>query len=193
MSLVLASASPRRRQLLALLGRPFTVDPVPVDERAVQAASPRLLARELARAKALAAARRHSRDTVIGCDTVVDVDGRVLGKPENRAQAVEMLQLLSGREHWVHTGVAVIAQGRMLVHCESTAVRFAPLTRRQIEAYADTPEPYDKAGGYGIQGHAARFVEGITGCYYNVVGLPVHRLDQMLQQIDKMEDAGRKK
>lgn len=186
MPLILASASPRRRQLLALLGRPFSVQPANVDERAICAPGPAALAQALARAKCLAVAAARPGDTVIGCDTVVDVDGRVLGKPENRADAVRMMQLLSGRGHLVHTGVAVARGRTVLVQCETTRVYFAQLSPQEIADYADTPEPYDKAGGYGIQGYAARFVSGIQGCYFNVVGLPVHRLYEMLQQIDKI-------
>lgn len=185
MALILASASPRRQELLALLGRPFRVVPTDVDERAVHAASPALLAGELARAKCQAAMAEPG-DTVIGCDTVVDVDGQVLGKPKDRADAVRMMQLLSGRWHQVHTGVAVRRNGVFLTHTETTRVHFAALTAQEIEQYADTREPYDKAGGYGIQGWAARFVKGVDGCYFNVVGLPVHRLYRMLQQIDKI-------
>lgn len=182
MALILASGSPRRKELLRLIVPDFLVEPADVDERAIAAPTPAALVRALALAKCRAVAALRPGDLVLGCDTVVDVDGQVLGKPADREQAAAMMRLLSGRSHLVHTGVALRQGGREQVFSETTRVRFAPLTETEIAAYADTDEPYDKAGAYGIQGYAARFVEGIEGCYFNVMGLPVRRVYAALCQ-----------
>ena len=171
MSLILASGSPRRRELMALITPNYTVAPSDVDESRITAAMPAQLAQALAEAKALAVAQQHPDDTVIGCDTVVDCDGAVFGKPSGEEDAVRMLHALSGREHKVHTGLCVVHGGKAYLATETTRV-----------AYARTPEPYDKAGAYAIQGHAALWCSGIVGCYYNIMGLPVHRLAQVLRQ-----------
>ncbi len=186
MALILASASPRRRELLALIDPHFTVITADVDESGFACAEPRDLVGQLAAAKCLAVAQTHPGDCVIGCDTVVDVDGTVLGKPHSTAEAVAMLRLLSGRSHLVHTGVCVAKNGQRHCRVETTAVRFAPLSEEEIAAYTATPEPYDKAGGYGIQGTAARFVQGIDGCYFNVMGLPVRVTYQLLRQVGEL-------
>lgn len=181
MSLILASASPRRRELLALVEPDFTVAAADVDERAVTAPDPASLARALAQAKCLAVAGGHPRDIVIGCDTVVDVDGRVFGKPGDREEARRMLRALSGRSHLVHTGVCIRCGQQQELFADTTVVTFAPLDEAEIEAYIRTDEPYDKAGGYGIQGGAARFVTRLEGCYFNVMGFPVPRVYQALK------------
>ena len=168
MSLILASGSPRRRELMALITPNYTVAPSDVDESRITAATPAQLAQALAEAKALAVAQQHPDDTVIGCDTVVDCDGAVFGKPSGEEDAVRML-------HVVHGGKAYLAT-------ETTRVQFAPIEESDLLAYARTPEPYDKAGAYAIQGHAALWCSGIVGCYYNIMGLPVHRLAQVLRQ-----------
>ena len=120
---------------------------------------------------------QHPSACVLGCDTVVDVDGEVLGKPHDAADARRMMRLLSGRTHRVHTGVCLAVPGRPddVFACTSS-VRFAALSEEEIEAYIATPEPYDKAGGYAVQGGAAKFVQGIEGCYHNIMGLPVSRV-----------------
>jgi septum formation protein len=177
MALVLASQSVRRRELMALVAADFVLDEAAVDETATRGLPPVCLARELARQKACAVAARRPRDVVIGCDTVVELEGRPLGKPQNPAAARAMLAALSGRRHWVHTGLCVAAENKAPdSFSETTAVNFAPLPAGEIEAYIATDEPYDKAGGYGIQGWAARYVLRVEGCYYNVMGLPVARL-----------------
>ena len=140
------------------------------------------LAQARAEAKALAVAQQHPDDTVIGCDTVVDCDGAVFGKPSGEEDAVRMLHALSGREHKVHTGLCVVHGGKAYLATETTRVQFAPIEESDLLAYARTPEPYDKAGAYAIQGHAALWCSGIVGCYYNIMGLPVHRLAQVLRQ-----------
>ncbi len=138
---------------------------------------------ELAQRKALAAAEKVAGGLVIGADTVVYCDGQILGKPATQAEAEQMLFLLRGRQHEVYTGVAVIEKpsGNMLVEFERTLVRFRPLTAKEIKAYAATGEPAGKAGAYAVQGLAAIFIEGIDGCYSNVVGLPLARLARMLK------------
>lgn len=186
MAIVLASASPRRRELMALITPHFEVAPADVDERAVTADTPALLAQALAQAKCRAAAALHAQDVVVGCDTVVDVDGIVLGKPADAAQARRMLRMLSGRSHRVHTGVCICTGEREMLFAETTAVTFMPLRDAEIDAYIATGDPFDKAGGYGVQGGAAKFVRGITGCYFNVVGLPVSRVYAALRALDAL-------
>ncbi len=179
MTLVLASASPRRAELLRAAGFTFTVDAVDIDESVAPAEPPDAYVRRLARGKAEAGARRHPEAAVLGADTVVVVDGRILGKPRDDGDARDMLAALSGRVHHVDTGVAVAREGRIRDAVDISAVTFAPLSSAQISAYVATGEPRDKAGAYAIQGWAARFVERLEGSYSGVVGLPVavaHRL-----------------
>ena len=180
--LILASSSPRRQELLRQIGIPFVVEAPEVDEHAVEADSPAELVERLALRKASAVAARHPADIVLGADTIVVVDGEVLGKPGDRAEAEAMLTRLSGRPHQVLTGVAVVRGSEALVAHEETVVRFAPLTREQVQWYVQTGEPMDKAGAYGIQGRAAALIASISGDYFNVVGLPLHRTVQMLTQ-----------
>lgn len=182
MAIILASQSPRRRQLLEQMGIPdFTVRPAQGEELADPSLGPGALVEALSRQKALEiAAGADENDLIIAADTVVAVDGRVLGKPHSTRQAHQMLSALSGREHTVYTGVTVCRGAQLLTEHEATAVRFRPLTAREIDAYIATGEPMDKAGSYGIQGRGALLVEGIVGDYFNVVGLPVCRLGRML-------------
>ena len=191
MALILASASPRRRELLGLLTENFTVCTADIDEGTFREATPAALAQRLAaekcraaQASLLAAGTADGTDCVIGCDTVVDADGAVLGKPGTPADADAMLRTLSGRTHLVHTGLAVRQGETELLRTVTAAVRFAPLTDAEIAAYIATDEPYDKAGGYGIQGRAARFITGIDGDYYTVMGLPVRTLYELLRQLN---------
>ncbi len=181
MELVLASQSPRRRELLALLGRPFRVQVASVDETMDDLPIAEAVAR-LSHRKA-AAIDAAAEEIVIGADTVVVLDGQVLGKPRDREDALRMLRSLSGKTHQVMTGVCVLKGEKVRTHTEVTEVSFRPLTEKEIRDYVATNEPMDKAGAYGIQGGAARFVEGIRGDYYNVVGLPVCRLGLMLEEI----------
>ena len=180
MALILASASPRRRELLARITPDFTVITSDFDESSLPPAAPKATAEALAQGKCMAVAAQHPQDTVIGSDTVVECDGQIFGKPEDRADARRMLQALSGADHYVHTGVAIWHQGSCQVFSGTTRVRFYPLTLEQIEAYIATDEPYDKAGGYAIQGAAALFCEEIQGCYYNIMGFPVSRVARAL-------------
>lgn len=188
MAMILASQSPRRRELLGQMGFSFTVRPAKGEELPHPELTPAQLVEELARQKALeVSAEAASDDVVVAADTVVAIDGVVLGKPRDKAHAAEMLSALSGREHTVYTGVAVKRGETLLVEHEATQVRFRPLTEREIDLYIQTGEPMDKAGSYGIQGYGALLVEGIRGDYFNVVGLPICRLGRMLAQVG--EDA----
>ena len=184
MSIILASQSPRRRQLLEQMGfTDFIVQPAQGEELADPSLDPGALVEALSRQKALEiSATSKQDDLIIAADTVVAVDGQVLGKPHSTQQAHQMLSALSGREHTVYTGVTVCRGDQILTQHEATAVRFRPLTAQEIDAYIATGEPMDKAGSYGIQGRGALLVEGISGDYFNVVGLPVCRLGRMLAQ-----------
>lgn len=188
MAMILASQSPRRRELLGQMGFSFTVRPAKGEELAHPELTPAQLVEELARQKALeVSAEAEADDVVVAADTVVAIDGVVLGKPHDKVHAAQMLSALSGREHTVYTGVAVKRGETLLVEHEATQVRFRPLTEREIDLYIQTGEPMDKAGSYGIQGYGALLVEGIRGDYFNVVGLPICRLGRMLAQVG--EDA----
>ena len=188
MAMILASQSPRRRELLGQMGFSFTVRPARGEELPHPELTPAQLVEELARQKALeVSAEAEADDVVVAADTVVAIDGKVLGKPRDKAHAAQMLSALSGREHTVYTGVAVKRGETLLVGHEATQVRFRPLTEREIDLYIQTGEPMDKAGSYGIQGYGALLVEGIRGDYFNVVGLPICRLGRMLAQVG--EDA----
>lgn len=173
--IILASQSPRRRQLLAEAGVSFTVVPSSIREEDFAHGDPPDYARDLAQAKALEVARRHPQSWVIGADSIVAMDGRILEKPPDRPAAREMLERLQGRTHRVFTGFSIIheATGHGFSDVAMTEVRFKPLTDEEIDWYIHTPEPYDKAGGYAIQGLGAFMVLAIRGSYTNVVGLPV--------------------
>ena len=188
MAMILASQSPRRRELLGQMGFSFTVRPAKGEELPHPELTPAQLVEELARQKALeVSAEAEADDVVVAADTVVAIDGKVLGKPHDKVHAAQMLSALSGREHTVYTGVAVKRGETLLVEHEATQVRFCPLTQREIDLYIQTGEPMDQAGSYGIQGYGALLVEGIRGDYFNVVGLPICRLGRMLAQVG--EDA----
>ena len=185
MSIILASQSPRRRELLAQMGVPqFEVVPALGEEIASPGLSPAQLVEVLSRQKAEeVAVQAGPDDVVIAADTVVAVDGAVLGKPRDPADAARMLSLLSGRAHTVYTGVTVRRGTFSRPAHEATQVRFRPLTQSEISAYIATGEPMDKAGAYGIQGRGCVLVEGIDGNYHNVVGLPTCLLAGMLRQV----------
>lgn len=187
-SMILASASPRRRELLQMLGLRFSVIPSAVEE-SLTAASPRELVEALARQKAEDIFSRQTGDVVvIGSDTVVSAeDGTVFGKPADAADAARMLRQLSGRRHWVSTGVAVFVRRNGREERESfvseSAVWMDELSPSEIEAYIATQEPLDKAGAYGIQGLGAKYISRLEGDYYTVVGLPVHELYKKLKEM----------
>ncbi|MGE5560634.1 MAG: Maf family protein [Chloroflexota bacterium] len=182
--LILASASPRRRELLAQTGLTFRIIPSEFDEQAASADSPAALAELLACGKARDVARRLEAGVVIGADTIVVRAGEVLGKPHDDADASRMLRRLSGGWHEVITGVAVIdaATGRERSGAEVTRVKVRDLTAGDVEAYVASGEPRDKAGAYAIQGLGSLLIERIDGCYANVVGLPIFRLAAMLRE-----------
>lgn len=182
MSIILASNSPRRRELLAQIGiRDFQILSPDVDEAVEPGLSPARMVEALSLRKAQAAAgRAGAEDLIIAADTVVALDGRVLGKPRDQGEAFAMLSALSGREHRVYTGVTVLGGGQAATEHEETAVAFRALSPEEIRDYIATGEPMDKAGAYGIQGVGALLVQGIRGDYCNVVGLPLFRLGRML-------------
>ena len=180
MNLILASASPRRKELLALFGIPFVIRAADIDETMDPAAAPFDEVARVSRLKAMATARE-AGDVVIAADTIVVCQGNVLGKPADEAEAAAMLRLLSGRDHLVMTGVTVLRDDRAATFTEVTDLHFRTLSDREIARYVASGEPMDKAGAYGIQGGAALFCTGMTGDYYNVMGLPVCRLGQVLR------------
>jgi septum formation protein len=184
--LVLASASPRRRELLTQAGFSFEVRPAHIPEDPRDSEDPIAYVTRLAREKAEAVFRELSIDgsdslVVLGADTTVTLDNHILGKPEDAADAARMLRMLSGRSHHVITGVAVVAARGAEVAAEVTAVRFLTLTDAEIAAYVATGEPMDKAGAYAIQGVAARWIPRVEGCYFNVVGLPLALVSTLLE------------
>jgi septum formation protein len=180
--LVLASASPRRQELLRNAGIPFAVQPADIAENPRPGEAAKECAERLAREKALAIARQRPHDCVLGADTVVVVDGQLLGKPSNAADAARMLRLLSGRQHQVITGVCLVVGGRPVVASETTLVTVSEITDKEIADYVASGEPMDKAGAYAIQGIASRWIPRIEGDYSNVVGLPVALVWRMLRQ-----------
>jgi septum formation protein len=179
--LVLASASPRRQELLRTAGISFEVQPTRIPENPRPGEQAKDFAERLAREKALAVAKERPRDIVLGADTVVVVDGQILGKPLDSADAARMLRMLSGREHQVITGVCVVANGQSSVANQTTAVTMSEISENEIADYVATGEPMDKAGAYAIQGVASRWIPRIEGDYSNVVGLPVALVWRMLR------------
>lgn len=177
--LILASASPRRAEILRMAGIDFLVRPAAVDERRLDGECAADYVQRLARAKALAI---DCAEPIVAADTTVVVDHHILEKPADARDAARMLQLLSGRNHQVLTGVCLRLPTCLRLACEVTTVHFQPLTPDDIASYVATGEPMDKAGAYAIQGLASRFVDRIEGCYFNVVGLPVARLWRMLRE-----------
>ena len=184
MNIVLASASPRRRELMEMLQAPgLRIEPARGAEIPPEGVGPAELVQALAAAKAAEVAPHYGEeDVIIGADTIVWFEGRVYGKPHDRAEAIAMLESLSGHTHEVYTGVAVRRGGTELRESECSRVTFRELSRREIEAYVDSGEPMDKAGAYGAQGKAALFVQSIEGDFFNVMGLPLCRLGQMLRK-----------
>jgi len=189
--LILASASPRRSELLSQAGFSFEVRPAHIPEDPLPGEDPIAYVVRLAREKAEAIFAQFaansdsvSRIAVIGADTTVTLDGHILGKPEDSADSARMLRLLSGRTHRVMTGVAVVTSETTEVAAEVTAVRFLTLSDEEIAAYIATGEPMDKAGAYAIQGRAARWIPRIEGCYFNVVGLPIALVSTLLEGVN---------
>ena len=187
MKLVLASQSPRRRELLEWIQKDFIVQASSAEEVIPPGATPYEAVELLATTKAQAVAKDYPDCVVIGADTVVALDGQIMGKPKDHADSVSMLSALSGREHEVYTGVALVVNGQTESFYERTAVRFLPLTEEEINWYANLDEPYDKAGAYGIQGYGSLLVKGICGDYFNVMGLPVAALNRRLKALGRAE------
>ena len=184
MSVILASGSPRRKELMEMLGiENLKILPAKGEEKPPKGAGPEELVRALAEAKAReVAALCQEEDVIVAADTIVWVDGRVFGKPHSEEEARQMLRTLSGRSHQVYTGVCVLKGGAAEQAVEVSRVRFRPLSDGEIAAYVATGEPMDKAGAYGAQGLGALFVQGIEGDFFNVMGLPLCTLGQMLKK-----------
>ena len=188
---ILASASPRRRELLALIRIPHEVLPADVDESHRPGEVPAAYAERLAREKATVIARSAPAAVVVGADTIVVIDGEILGKPRDEPDAARMLALLSGRSHTVYTAVAIARGAAIESDIEVVSVTFRPLDRAEIAAYIATGEPMDKAGAYGIQGFGATIVERIDGDYFAVMGLALGRLVRVMQRVGVRYDFGR--
>lgn len=183
MNLILASASPRRAELLTRMGVAFSVQPANTEERLEPGLTPQQEVVNLSRQKGEAVLAAMTQPSVVlSADTVVVLDDRILGKPGDAAEAAAMLRALSGRSHLVLTGVTVAGKDGIESTCVETRVNFRDISEEEIQAYIATGEPMDKAGAYGIQGYAAMFIEGIVGDYYNVMGLPVCETAMMLRR-----------
>lgn len=180
-NVILASSSPRRMEILADMGVKYEVIPANIDESEIKSRFPFLLVEKLAKAKAEHIACEHRSDTVIAADTIVVLDGKVYGKPHDRARAFEMIKSLNGRTHVVYTGVCVMCEGKKVVACVKSLVTFKTLTDEQIYAYIDDCKPFDKAGAYGIQDK--RIVKKYSGSYSNIMGLPKEKLGDILVRV----------
>jgi len=183
-SVILASTSPRRRELLALLSIAFEIVPPAVEEVPCPGLSPREQAKQFALDKALSIARRHPDDLVLGSDTVIEIDGILVGKPQDLDDAETMLRQLRGRSHHVHTAIALIHEAACVtvVRVETALVRMTPFTDQELRRYLETKESLGKAGAYSIQGEGARFIEKIEGDYPTIVGLPLRQTADLLKQ-----------
>ncbi|HSZ20941.1 MAG TPA: Maf family protein [Candidatus Acidoferrum sp.] len=194
MKIVLASSSPRRAEILRNAGIAFDIHTTQIDETALPGEPAREMVARLAEAKARAAAVQLGAAPreciVVGADTTVELDGEILGKPRDSADAREMLAELSGRTHHVLTGIFLLRlpSGAERKAVENSTVTFAPISQREIDAYVATGEPLGKAGAYAIQGFAGRYISGIEGCYFNVVGLPLARLYALLRELGWREE-----
>jgi septum formation protein len=195
MKLILASSSPRRAEILRNVGIAFEIRATEIDETALPGETAHAMVARLAESKARAAAAQIGSAVheciVIGADTTVELDGQILGKPADSAHAREMLAKLSGRTHRVLTGLFLLRlpNGATRAAVENSAVKFAPLCEQEISAYVATGEPLGKAGAYAIQGRAGRYIPGIEGCYFNVVGLPLARLHALLNELGWQEES----
>lgn len=182
-ALILASASPRRRELLLQAGFTFEVRVAGIDESRLPEEPPQTYVQRLASEKARAVALAFPSATVLGADTTVVLQGQVLNKPTGYGDAERMLRLLSGKTHTVHTGIAVARGEQIHAHVETTAVTFRDIAEEELRIYLDSGDPLDKAGAYGIQGYAARWIPRIEGDYFNVVGLPISAVVRLLAHI----------
>ncbi len=184
-NIILASKSPRRLELLTMIGFCPKVIVSDIDESSVTADSPKELVKKLSYLKAEAVLSQVGNASlpIIAADTVVETDGKILGKPASAEDAYDMLSSLSGKLHYVHTGFTVIKDGRVMTEVSSASVKFRELEPNEIQSYVDSREPFDKAGAYGIQGPAGAFVEEISGDFYAIVGLPICRISTILKGI----------
>lgn len=184
--IILASQSPRRRELMEMLAMPFEVL-VSDKEEIIKSTNPKEVTEELSRQKAEAVAETTDNGIIIGADTVVACDGKILGKPKDKKDAYDIICSLQGRSHMVYTGVTIICKEngdeQIRTFSEGTKVKVSKMNEEEIRAYIETDEPYDKAGAYGIQGTFGKFIEGIEGDFYNVVGLPVSRLYREIRNL----------
>ncbi|MBQ9328866.1 MAG: septum formation protein Maf [Solobacterium sp.] len=183
--LILASQSPRRREILSRCGIPFLVDAADIDEHLNESLSLSDAVKELSLRKAMAVLERHPDSIVIGSDTIVTLDGAVLGKPADQAEAEEMLARLSGRTHEVITGLAIVSSRKIYQNVSVSEVTMNPLSKQDITSYIQTGEAYDKAGAYGIQGFAGNFIPSIHGDFYAIMGLP---LSMVYEELKNAED-----
>ena len=181
--IILASASPRRQELLSLITESFTIEPADIDETVDESVELEKIPEQLALMKATHIHNSHFDDIVIGCDTGVFLENEMLGKPKSKSDAFNMLAKLSGKVHKVITGCAVLHKDKVLTFSCTTEVEFYPLSEDEIKEYIDTLEPMDKAGAYGIQGKGSLLVKRINGDYFNVVGLPVSMLNKKLNEL----------
>jgi septum formation protein len=184
--LILASASPRRKELLRSVGLKLKIIPAHVDETYINGESPRTHVRRLSNDKAMVIAQKHPNALVLGADTIVVIDGLILGKPKNKSQARAMLERLSNRQHIVFTGftIASAVSGISKTKVVQSAVRFKKISPEEMDCYVNCDEPYDKAGGYAVQGMGAYFIKAIRGSYTNVIGLPLCEVLEELKRID---------
>lgn len=184
--LILASASPRRQELLRFVGLKFKTIPAHLNEDYIEGESPREHVKRLSQDKAIAIAKKYPNAVVLGADTIVVIDKSILGKPENKYQARKMLRKLSGREHKVYTGFTIAQEASKICYTNVvlSAVKFKKISPQELEWYVASDEPYDKAGGYAVQGRGAYFIQSIRGSYTNVIGLP---LCEVLETLKKLE------
>jgi septum formation protein len=185
-SLILASASPRRQELLRAVGLKFKIIPAHVNENYIAGESPQQHVKRLSRDKAMVIARKYPEAWVLGADTIVVIDGFILGKPKNKIQAREMLQKLSGNEHKVFTGFTIAHAAAEIYQTKviQSAVRFKTISPKEMDWYVSCDEPYDKAGGYAVQGKGACFIQSIRGSYTNVIGLPICEVIETLKKLE---------
>lgn len=181
--IILASASPRRKEILALTGLDFIVIPSAFDEESINVQDFNVLPYELSYYKAMDILKSHPNDTIIGSDTIVVINNEVLGKPHNKQQAIEMLQKLSNKTHEVITGVCILKGNQVIRFTSITQVTFTYLSPEEIQAYVDTNEPMDKAGAYAIQGLGGKYISKIDGDFYTVMGLPLYRVYHELKKL----------
>ena len=190
--MILASASPRRHNLLTQIAVPHRVEPAHIDETLMPGEAPEDYVQRLALAKARTLYIQHPGETILAADTTVVLQGEVLNKPPDRAAAEATLRALAGRTHLVHTAIAVVSDRGEQVHLETTAVRMSAIPEAELQLYLNTGDSLDKAGAYGIQGFAARWIERIDGDYFNVVGLPLAATARLLRAAEEVRSTARK-